>query len=84
MKLQFSIQFVIQQGSHDLRTSRGFQHLRRTRVWPYAGSKQKSSMITQTKLFATKDKARPCTEGTEGLNLAAVRLKTVQVTKLSL
>jgi hypothetical protein len=34
--------------------------------------------------FAVKDKVKPDTENIRGLNLAAVKLTTVQVTKLPL
>jgi hypothetical protein len=44
---------------------------------------QKSHKIMKTKMFAI-DKARPDTGNTKGLNLAAVMLMTVQVSRLSL
>jgi hypothetical protein len=47
-------------------------------------NKQKSSKIMKMKLFATLDKAKPDTENTRSLNLAAVMCMTVQVTRLSL
>jgi hypothetical protein len=33
-------------------------------------------------MFVTEDKAKPDTENTKGLNFAAVKLTTVQMTKL--
>jgi hypothetical protein len=45
-----------------------------------AGNRQKSYKITLTQMFTTKDKAKPSTESIRGLNLAAVRPTTVQVT----
>jgi hypothetical protein len=45
-----------------------------------AGNRQKSYKITLTQMFATLDKAKPSTENIRGLNLAAVRPTTVQVT----
>jgi hypothetical protein len=50
----------------------------------YAGSRQNSSKITKMQMFATQDKVKSCTEGTQGLNVVAVRLTAVQMTKLSL
>jgi hypothetical protein len=51
----------------------------------YAGSKQPSYKITTMQMFATRDKLKePHTISIRGLNLEAVRLTTVQVTKLSL
>jgi hypothetical protein len=38
----------------------------------------------EMKMFATLDKAKPVTENTRGLNLAAVKHTTVQVTRLPL
>jgi hypothetical protein len=35
-----------------------------------------------TKMFATLDKAKPVTENIGGLNLATVKYKTVQVSRL--
>jgi hypothetical protein len=46
--------------------------------------KRKSYKITKMQMFATSDKVKPYTKSTNGLNLAAVRLTTVQMTKLSL
>jgi hypothetical protein len=40
--------------------------------------------VTQTAMFAILDKVKPGTESTRGLNLAAVRHTTVQVTGLLL
>jgi hypothetical protein len=48
----------------------------------YAGNKQKSSKIMIMKLFATLDKVKPDIENIRGLNLAAVKHRTVQVTRL--
>jgi hypothetical protein len=50
----------------------------------YAGNKQKSYKIMITKMFAPVDKAKPVTENIRGLNLAAVKHTTVQVTRLPL
>jgi hypothetical protein len=49
-----------------------------------AGNKQKSYKIIITKIFAPLDKAKPVTENIGGLNLAAVKHTTVQVTRLPL
>jgi hypothetical protein len=59
-------------------------HKYTTLLHNYAGSKEKSSKTTQIQPFKTKEKAKPCTENTRSLNLAANRLTTVRVTKLSL
>jgi len=49
----------------------------------YAGNKQKSYKITTLKMFTTQGKAKPYTASIRGLNLAAVRHMTFQVTNLS-
>jgi hypothetical protein len=48
------------------------------------GNKQKSYKVMLTKIFATLDKAKSVTENTRGLNLAAVKHTTVQVSRLPL
>jgi hypothetical protein len=48
----------------------------------YAGNKLKSYKITITKMFAILDKAKRDIEIIRGLNLAAVKYTTVQVTRL--
>jgi hypothetical protein len=50
----------------------------------YADSKQKSYEIMTMRTFATLDKAKPSIENTAGINLTAVKLTTVQVSKLLL
>jgi hypothetical protein len=50
----------------------------------YAGNKQKSYKIMKMKMFATLDKANLDTRNIRGLNLAAVKHTTVQVTRLLL
>jgi hypothetical protein len=50
----------------------------------YAGSKQKSSKIFIIQMFVILDKAKPNTGNIRGLNLAAVKAATGQVTKLPL
>jgi hypothetical protein len=47
------------------------------------GNKQKSSKIMKMKMFVTLDKARPHIENIRGLNLAAVKCMTVQVSKIA-
>jgi hypothetical protein len=47
----------------------------------YAGSKQKSYEIMTVKMFETLDKAEPNTQNIRGLNLAAVKRTTAQVSK---
>jgi hypothetical protein len=47
----------------------------------YAGNKQKSYIFMRMKMFATMEKAKPDTENIRGLNLAAVKHKTVEVTR---
>jgi hypothetical protein len=49
-----------------------------------AGNKQKSYKIMRMNILAAQDKAMPDTEIIRGLNLVAVKLTTVQVTKLPL
>jgi hypothetical protein len=48
----------------------------------YVGNKQKSYKIMIIKMFAILDKAKPDTESIRGLNLAAVKHTTFQVTRL--
>jgi hypothetical protein len=48
------------------------------------GDKQKSYKIMIMNTFAAQDKAKPGVENVSGLNLTAVKLTTVQVTKLPL
>jgi hypothetical protein len=50
----------------------------------YAGDKQKSYKIMRMNMFAIYDKAKADIENIRGLNSAAVKLTTVQVTKLPL
>jgi hypothetical protein len=50
----------------------------------FAGNKQKSYKIMRMNMFAAQDKAKPDMENIKGLNLAAVKLTIVQVTKLPL
>jgi hypothetical protein len=50
----------------------------------YAGNKQKSYKIIIMRMFAILDKAKHDIESIRGLNLAAVRHTTVQVTRLPL
>jgi hypothetical protein len=45
----------------------------------YEGSKQKSYEIKTMKMFEILDKANPNTENIRGLNLAAVKRSTAQV-----
>jgi hypothetical protein len=47
----------------------------------YAGNKQMSFKIIAIKMFSTLDKAKPTTGNMRGLNLAAVKNTTVQVSK---
>jgi hypothetical protein len=47
-------------------------------------NKQRSYKIMITKVFAILDKAKPDVESIRGLNLAAVKHTTVQVTRLPL
>jgi hypothetical protein len=47
-------------------------------------NKQKSYKIKKRKMFATLDKAKPNIGNIRGLNLAAVKHRTVQVTRLPL
>jgi hypothetical protein len=49
-----------------------------------AGNKQKSHRIMKMQSFVTLDKAIPDTGNIRGLNLAAVKHMTVQVTRLPL
>jgi hypothetical protein len=49
-----------------------------------AGNKWKSYKIIITKMFAILDKAKPDIGSIRGLNLAAVKHTTVQVTRLPL
>jgi hypothetical protein len=49
-----------------------------------AGNNQKSYKIMKMKMFATLDKANRDTGNIKGLNLAAVKNTTVQVTRLLL
>jgi hypothetical protein len=48
-----------------------------------AGNKQKSYEIMRMNMFAVYDKAKPDIGNIRDLNLAAVKLTAVQVTKLS-
>jgi hypothetical protein len=50
----------------------------------YVGNKQNSHKIMKMKMFATLDKANPNTGNIRGLNLAAVKHTTLQVTRLLL
>jgi hypothetical protein len=50
----------------------------------YAGSKQKSYKIMRMNVFIAEDKVKPDIENTRGLNLAVVKLMTIQVTELPL
>jgi hypothetical protein len=50
----------------------------------YIGNKQKSYKIMKMQMFATLDKANRDTGNKRGLNLAAVKHTTVQVTRLLL
>jgi hypothetical protein len=50
----------------------------------FAGNKQKSYEIMRIDTFAVKDKAKADIENIRRLNLAVVKLTTVQVTKLPL
>jgi hypothetical protein len=50
----------------------------------YAGNKQKSYEIMKMKMFATLDKVNADTGNIRGLRLAAVKHKTVKVTRLLL
>jgi hypothetical protein len=50
----------------------------------YAGNKQKSYKIMIMQMFATLDKAICDTGNIKGLNLAAVKHTTLQVTRLLL
>jgi hypothetical protein len=50
----------------------------------YAGNKQKSYKIMKMRMFAILDKANLDTGNIRGLNLAAVKHTTVQVTRLLL
>jgi hypothetical protein len=50
----------------------------------HAGSKQKPNKIMKTKMFVIFDKVKPDTGNTKGLNLVAVMLMTVQVSRLPL
>jgi hypothetical protein len=50
----------------------------------YASSKQKSDEIMTTKMFATLDRTKPNTRNIRGLNRAAVKRTTVQVSRLPL
>jgi hypothetical protein len=56
----------------------------RMNMFDYAGNKQRSYKIMIIKMFAPLDKTKPVTENTRGLNLAAVKHTTVQVTRLPL
>jgi hypothetical protein len=47
-----------------------------------AGNKQGSYDIMRITMFAAQDKAKPDTENVRGLNLAVIKLTTIQVTKL--
>lgn len=49
-----------------------------------AASRRHKKKITKMQLFATSDKVMPYIESTRGLNLAAVRLTTAQMTKQQL
>jgi hypothetical protein len=49
-----------------------------------AGNKQKSHKIMKMQTFVMLNKANPDTGSIRGLNLAAVKHKTVQVTRLPL
>jgi hypothetical protein len=49
-----------------------------------AGDKQKSYKIMRMNMFAVQDKVKPDVENIRSLNLAVVKLTTVQVTKLPL
>jgi hypothetical protein len=50
----------------------------------YAGSKQKLYKSMKMQIFAALDKEKPYIGNIEGLNLSAVKHKTVQVTELPL
>jgi hypothetical protein len=50
----------------------------------YAYNKMKSNRIRRMTMFAVKEKAKLDTENIRGLKVAAVKLTTVQVTKLPL
>jgi hypothetical protein len=50
----------------------------------YAGNKQKSYKIMKMQMSAILGKAKPNTEKIRGLNLAAVKHTTVQVSRLLL
>jgi hypothetical protein len=47
-------------------------------------NKKRSYGIIRTNMFAVHDKVKPDTENIRGLNLAAVKLTTVHVTRLPL
>jgi hypothetical protein len=50
----------------------------------YSDGRKSPYKIMITKMFAPLDKAKPVTENIRGLNLAAVKYTTVQVTRLPL
>jgi hypothetical protein len=50
----------------------------------YASDKQKSYRIIKMQIFATSDKVNPDTGNIRGLNLAATKHTTVQLTRLLL
>jgi hypothetical protein len=50
----------------------------------HPGNKKKSYKIMKMQMFAILGKAKPGTENKRGLNMAAVRRTTVQVTRLPL
>jgi hypothetical protein len=49
--------------------------------WNCAGNKHRSYKITKMQMFATSEKEKPDTENIRGLNLAAAKRTTVQVTR---
>jgi hypothetical protein len=51
---------------------------------PGISNKQKSYKITRMNMFVSYDKAKQGTDNIRGLNLAVVKLTTVQVTKMPL
>jgi hypothetical protein len=81
--LRIIVNFKVHTG---LRFAHGFQPSVCIRLYNKncAGNKKKSYKITRMNMFAVCDTAKPDIENIRCLNLAVVKLTTVQVTKLPL